>query len=373
MMSIRSVLYATICLFVLGGGASRTSLAASSEEREVRPARERLIEYWLIGGTDRNPSRRDVGRHQVSDAGWPAFVSDRVKPAYDWGLRRFWLHNPFGTIGGEQMKFAQYLEARESGQTFLTKDFAKSWKPVVDGQWGQPTELICYLGAADFEDGERLEELQKAGNTSQTMAFMLRAIQPLLRAGASIGADAATRHSDDGPTFHFYKYLEGIGMPAYIESRPKKEFPGWGDFPVVAEDRWWKRSDPKTHADAAWAMSGEELDTPVVRLMVDYMGGSTDPEVIEPLIARIREALLEGHTVAFRSDGLRSAGIPLSRLTDGIDEAMGVDEARTEENVEEEAAGGSKPVVTPRDAPQSRIRIRKSNTPLRIERSRIRR
>ena len=372
MMSIRSVLCATICIFVIGGGGLRSSHASSSEERRIRPVRERLIEYWLIGGTDRNPSRRDVGRHQVSDEGWPAFVSERVRPAYDWGLRRFWLHNPFGTIQGQGMKFAQYLEARESRLDVLTADFAKSWKPVVDGQWGQPTELICYLGAADFEDGERLQELHESGNTSHTLAFMLRSIQPLLRAGASIGADAVTRLPDDGPTFHFYKYLEGIGMPVYIESRPKKEHPRWAEFPVVAEDRWWKRSDPDSHADAAWAMSEEEIDTPIIRLMVDYKGGSADPAVIEPLIARIREALLEGHTVAFRSDGLRRAGIPLSRLTEGIDEALGV-EPDAKEEVVKEPVSVSRPLAKPRNQSQPNIRIRKPASTIGIQRNRLRR
>ena len=318
----------SFCLFFLAGLMVHPSHAQSDEEpleRAIRPARERLIEFWLIGGTDRNPPRRDVGKHQVSDGGWKPFVRDRVAPVYDWGIRRFWLHNPFGTIPNQKMQFAQYLDARESKLDFLTRDFVKAWKPVVDGNLGQPTELICYLGAADFEDGNRLQELQEAGDPSKTLAYMLRAIQPILQVGGSIGADAATGMPDDGPAFHFYKFLEQIGIPVYVESRPRKVLPGWAEFPVVAEDRWWHRSDPLLNADSSWGMAEEKIKTPIIRLIVDYEGSSSDPAVTEALIARVREALLAGHTVAFRSDGLRRAGIPITRLTDGIDEALGVD------------------------------------------------
>ena len=318
----------SFCLCLVAGSMVQSSHAQSAEEssqRTIRPARERLIEFWLIGGTDRNPARRDIGRHQVSDGGWNPFVKDRVAPAYDWGIRRFWLHNPFGTIPGQKMQFAQFLDARESRLDFLTRDFVRAWKPVVEGNLGQPTELICYLGAADFEDGNELQKLQEAGDPSRTLAYMLRAIQPILQVGGSIGADTATGMPDDGPAFHFYKFLEQIGIPVYIESRPRKVLPGWAEFPVVAEDVWWHRSDPSRHADSSWAMSEEEIKTPIIRLIMDYEGSSSDPKVTEELIARIRKALLAGHTVAFRSDGLRKAGIPITRLTDGIDEALGVD------------------------------------------------
>lgn len=345
-----AVLAALLAVFV----QPSSTRADEPEAAPIRPARERLVEYWLIGGTVRDTSRRDVGRHQIGDAGWPAFVRDRVRPSYDWGMRRFWVHNPFGTVGGA-MNFTQYLEAREAGLDFLTKDFGSAWRPVVDGALGEPTELVAYIGPANFEDGGRLQQLHEQGNVARTLAFMMKCVQPLLEAGASIGADASARLDDDGPTIRFYEFLQSLGMDVYIESRPRKDRPRWAQFNVVAEDQWWHRSDPERHADASWALPESEYQRSVVRIFHDYEGGSSDPSVVEPLIQRIRAALLEGHTVAFRSDGLRRAGIPMSRLTDGIDEALGVTGGTSRELEVKVKPSTPEADATP-DVPERRIR-----------------
>ncbi len=75
----------------------------------------------------------------------------------------------------------------------------------------------------------------------------------------------------------------------------------------------------------AWALPNEAMERDVVRWIRDYNGRSTEPAVIEEVIAKIRAALLEGDTVIFRSDGLRAAGVPFERLVEGIDEQLGVD------------------------------------------------
>jgi hypothetical protein len=151
-------------------------------------------------------------------------------------------------------------------------------------------------------------------------------VKPVLLAGGSIGADAAVKLSDDGPAFKFYKYLESVGVPIYVESRPKIANPKWKEFPVFAVDAWWRRSDPANNPDCvAWALPNEAMDREVVRWMLNYPGRSTDPEVLAEVIGRIRAALLEGHTVIFRSDGLRAAGVTFEQLIAGIDEQLGVD------------------------------------------------
>lgn len=318
------------CLLLAGllaiAGPIFAEAALASDDtvvREVRPARERLIEYWLIGGSDRNPARRDVGKHQIGPGGWPAFVEERARPAYDWGMRRFWVHNPFGTVNGK-MDFDQYLQAHEAGLGELTREFGPAWKPIVDGGFGEPTELVVYMGVANFQDGSTLQAIADLKDPAATLAHLLRCLKPVLEAGASLGADASARLPDNGPTFDFYQFLEGLGMEIYIESRPRKSFPGWARFNVVAEDGWWNRSDPEKNPDIDWPLPEDRYEGSVVRIMHGYDGSSTDRSVIEPLIARIRAALLEGHSVAFRSDGLRKAGIPMSRLTEGIDEQLGV-------------------------------------------------
>ncbi len=304
------------------GGAS--SIAQASEEKVIRPARERIIEGWLIAGSSEDEGRRKVSMNQVDSGGWPSFVDNRAKDVFDWGIRRFWLHNPFGTLSDEVMQFDQYLDAREANLDVLTENFAEAWKPVVDGSFGQPVELVAYIGTADPED-DRLKAVFESGNSARILGTMLACVKPILMAGGSIGADAAVKLPDDGPAFHFYKYLESIGVPIYVESRPKLANPKWSDFPVFAVDAWWKRSNPELHQDALpWAMPNGDIQREVIRWIRDYSGKSTDPAVLEGVIQSTRAALLQGDTVIIRTDGLRAAGIPFERLVEGIDEQMGI-------------------------------------------------
>ena len=306
---------------LLGGTSSITQAA---EEKAIRPARERIIEGWLIAGSSEDESRRKVSTNQIDSGGWPSFVDNRAKDVYDWGIRRFWLHNPFGTLSDEVMQFDQYLDAREAKLDILTKNFAESWGPVVRGSFGEPVELVAYIGTADPED-DRLKAVFDAGNSARILGTMLACVKPILLAGGSIGADAAVKLPDDGPAFQFYKYLESIGVPIYVESRPKLNNPKWSEFPVFAVDTWWKRSDPALHQDALpWAMPNGDMQREVIRWIRDYSGKSTDPEVLEGLIQKTRAALLQGDTVIIRTDGLRAAGVPFERLVAGIDEQMGI-------------------------------------------------
>jgi hypothetical protein len=300
-------------------------VVAMNPDQTIRPARERLIEGWLIAGSSEDESRRKVSTYQVGSGGWPQFVEQKSKVVYDWGIRRFWLHNPFGTLSNEVMQFDQYLDAQDAGVDVLTENFAEAWAPVVDGSFGEPIELIAYLGTADSAD-DRLKAAFETGRSASIVGTMLACVKPVLLAGGSIGADAAVKLSDSGPAFKFYKYLESIGIPVYVESRPKIANPKWAEFPVFAVDAWWKRSDPAQHQDCvAWALPNEAMQREVVRWIRDYDGRSTDPAVIAEVIGRIRAALLEGDTVIFRSDGLRAAGVPFEQLIAGIDEQLGVD------------------------------------------------
>ena len=332
------------------GGASSIALAA--EDKAIRPARERIIEGWLIAGSSEDEGRRKVSMNKVDSGGWPSFVDNRAKDVYDWGIRRFWLHNPFGTLSDEVMQFDQYLDAREANLDVLTENFAEAWKPVVDGSFGEPVELVAYIGTADSED-DRLKAAFESGDSAQILGTMLACVKPILMAGASIGADAAVKLSDDGPAFHFYKYLESIGVPIYVESRPKLNNPKWSDFPVFAVDDWWHRSNPALHQDALpWAMPNSDIRREVIRWIRDYAGSSTDPAVLEGLIQKTRAALLQGDTVIIRTDGLRAAGVPFERLVAGIDEQMGISSNSSGgSSVADTSAGGFNGPTLARPAP----------------------
>ena len=345
---IRFIMWSAMAI-LLGGPSS---IAQASEEKVIRPARERIIEGWLIAGSSEDEGRRKVSMNQVDSGGWPSFVDNRAKDVFDWGIRRFWLHNPFGTLSDEVMQFDQYLDAREAKLDVLTENFAEAWKPVVDGSFGQPVELVAYIGTADPED-DRLKAVFESGNSARILGTMLACVKPILMAGGSIGADAAVKLPDDGPAFHFYKYLESIGVPIYVESRPKLANPKWSDFPVFAVDAWWKRSNPELHQDALpWAMPNGDIQREVIRWIRDYSGKSTDPAVLEGVIQSTRAALLQGDTVIIRTDGLRAAGIPFERLVEGIDEQMGIQSGSSGgSNAPDSAAAGSNGPTLARPAP----------------------
>lgn len=359
-------MFAMAVTLVVGLGSAGPDLHAEppSSERVIRPARERIIEGWLIGGTIGDPARRNVGRHQVGDAGWSGFVDSRARDVYAWGIRRFWLHNPFGTLKDEVMQFDQYLDAREAGLDVLTEDFVQAWRPVVQGRFGEPVEVISYIGVADPDD-DRLADTMAHGVPANTLSMMLRCIQPFLEAGTSIGADAATPLSDDGVSFHFYKYLEAIGVPVYVESRPQKANPRWAEFPVFAENHWWHRSNPDRFQDSGrWAMPDAALTREVIRWIRDYPGRATDQAVVDDVIRRTREALLEGHTVILRTDGLRAAGVRFEQLIEGIDEALGVD-PQQRDAASEPASGppsGLASEAEPRSDEKGFVRIEREDT-----------
>ncbi len=348
MQASRMAIWCTLLISGLtGGNAVVADDPADGSGPAIRPARERLVEYWLIGGSDRgNEVRRNVKPRQVTDDGWSAFVEDRVRPAYQWGLRRFWLHNPFGTVPGEVMQFDQFLDAKEAGLNMLTDDFASAWRPVVDGRFGEPVELIAYMGVANFRD-DRLGRAGSERDAAAVLATVLRCIQPILRAGASLGADAAVTMSDDGPEFHFYRFLEEIGIPVYVEARPRVAAPAWGRFPVASTNQWWLRSDPARYPGPMW-LPTEEIHGGVVRIFHDLPGASSDPTDVQHVVSQVRAALLEGHTVVFRSDGIRQAGITIDQLVAGIDEQLGVDPDAVSRRT---GSTGSKQPVVPSKRP----------------------
>jgi hypothetical protein len=80
----------------------------------------------------------------------------------------------------------------------------------------------------------------------------------------------------------------------------------------------------------------------VVRILNDLRGASSEAEDVQEAVARIRHTLLEGHTVVFRGDGLRAAGVTIDQLVAGIDEQLGVDPDAGSRLADGDASSGSK-------------------------------
>ena len=317
----------------IAGGASgsippsQSGNATGTPVRQIRPVRERIIEWWTIGGTSPDASRRGVGAEWIGTGGWPTFVVQHVQPSYAWGVRRFWVHNPFGTRANEHMRFDQYLEAQAAGLNWLTDNFAQSWAPIVNGSLGEPVELIAYIGTLNVTDEvqhvqppHRFQPLYEQGRLPELQQVIQASIAPLLAAGASIGADAAVRLPDDGFEYQFYRNLDASGTRIYVESRPRVSRPRWSEFPVVALETWWHRSNPDRFADSQWGMPNHQILSERVRIFVGSPTAGAPISEVQQWVAKIRQALLEGDTVVLRGPRLRARGVTFESLVEGIDE-----------------------------------------------------
>ena len=274
--------------------------------RVIRPAAERLVQYYLIGGSGTDTSRRRVGTNVVpapsgGNSAWKRMLTSTVTSpfrspqiVYDWGCRRLHLHNPFGVQPGF-MRLDQFILADEgwsqlvdgTTQSFgrvsdLADDFVETWEPVVSGTsggLGDPVEVCAYVGAlnvTDVSDGstdyanERFKALFDAEDFAGLETEINRSLAPMMAAGMTIGADAAVGTPDDGYEYDFTVALrdgtwkqEWGPTRVYVESRPRADKPAWNNFDVLLADSyqhdfalhgcnppagstssWWYRSNP---------------------------------------------------------------------------------------------------------------------------------
>ena len=232
--------------------AGASSIAQAAEEKAIRPARERIIEGWLIAGSSEDEGRRKVSMNQIDEGGWPSFVDNRAKDVYDWGVRRFWLHNPFGTVPGQVMQFDQYpgCAVMRDLDMCSPRTSPRPGRPVVTrGSFGEPDR------AHRVSSGRRIRptiDCRRPSTDRQRprrfLGTMLACVKPLLHGRAV--RSVRTRPSGSptmGRQFMFYKYLESIGVPVYVESRdPSSSQPSSGRSSRSSRSTaWWKRSDPE--------------------------------------------------------------------------------------------------------------------------------
>jgi len=302
--------------------------AAPAESAATRPARERIIDFFTIGGGSTNEARRQVGF--VTEAGgWPQFIQTHVRPNYDWGVRRIWLHCPFGNTPNTRFDFDQYVLAEEAGLRWLTDRFTESWQPIVAGAFGEPVEVVCYIGTVMAPRGERpprdieFNRLRRDGRADEWLDRAMRSVRPALAAGMSIGFDAAADQPDQPPhnwSFAFASLLRSLGVQVYIEPRPQRALPGWHDFDLLVVDTFWRRSDPARHRDSAWAATNEQLTGEVIRLVIVRPGVEGNRERTDEVAERVRSILRDGHSVAVPIRVLRLGGWTMERLLEGLDE-----------------------------------------------------
>ncbi len=226
---------------------------------------DRLIAWHVIGGTSNNMRTRYVG-WGLPQGSWHSYVRLMVRPQLDAGIRRILLHNPFGRTDLERpMAFDQFLEAQESGDTWLTESFVDAWSPVVSGQYtqGQPVEVICYLGSIDTD--AQMKALVDTPEAWFERAW--RSVEPALQAGMSVGFDSANDYAEDSLDFRLIREIADAGTPVYVEPRPDASRPHLFDLNVISTDQHWFRSDPEKYKEAAHKATNQQLTGEIIILI----------------------------------------------------------------------------------------------------------
>lgn len=282
--------------------------------------KDKLIAYFLIGGSGTNRATRYIGANIISSAtGWSYFITQNIIPLYKQGVRRFQLHWPFGIslLGSQTTDFDQFVMAQEEGLTWLTDQFVANWKPIVDGtdsRTGEPCEVIVYLGVPTqpvYPDNP-LTHLWFTNHKAEWLSRAQASVDPLIQAGCSIGVDSASSTLLEYPDFDFLNVVESLGVKIYIESRPHNdELKAWAKFRVICENNFWIESDPDLNPDASWALPNDEIHAmspEVVRGVIpinngfDYTNWAAQRNIISGIIEE-GDSVLVHHFKSFIDAG----------------------------------------------------------------------
>ena len=290
-------------------------VTAAVRARALRRA-DQLIGWANVGWSTNNSLTLNVNRILFVE-GWKSYIRKQVLPQLRWGVRRFQVHNPFGTRAGTVMQFDQYLEAQQRGLTWLTEGFVESWKKVIEGHYtnGEPVEVIAYLGAINLDPD--LTVLLREGDLEAWQQLVDDSVQPLLDAGMSIGFDSASRLDADEIEFQYIKQLEESGTEVYIESWPDASKTHLLEMNIVALERniAARAEQRKRTFGPNRPAHRQELQAELVRMMTrPPEDGSEDWSDIAWLIDDAANAISVGDTVALDTKTLESFGISMQDL-----------------------------------------------------------
>ena len=216
---------------------------------------ERIIQWETIGGSNNDDSKRRVG-WSIDTQGWQGYVNTRVAQLRALGMKRLFLHNPFGTRSDEPyFQFDQYIHAQEAGLTWLTEGFTQAIKPLVDSG----IEVICYIGKLHGDpDFDNLTDLD------QYMDRVMRSLRPMIDAGCSIGLDSIVGAENTTRAYMVAEILRNSGIRVYAENRPPKAYTWWHDFGGVYYNEGYVNDTPENNPALFWAapnsmLRGEKL------------------------------------------------------------------------------------------------------------------
>lgn len=174
--------------------------------------RPQLVGSFTIGNSDTSEADRRVGQG-IKQTGWSGFVAGVVQQAIDDGFKRFSLHNPFGTLAGQQMLASQYLHAKAANLPWLTDGFVEAWQPIT-----KRFEVIAYQGS--IKEDPSFKQEWEAGLVPFA-GYVKSCYQPVIDAGMSVAFDA---HIDLPIGNHAIAAARFVGQdtkrPCYFEPGP---------------------------------------------------------------------------------------------------------------------------------------------------------
>lgn len=285
-------------------GLLRTTTTNFDYQPTNDPA-QRIIHWETIGGSGGPVSKRTVGWPlDQPGVGWAGYVSGRGQQLKNLGMRRLFLHNPFGTLPWEPFQFDQYIHAQQAGLTWLTNGFTEAFKPFVESG----VEVICYIGRlqGDFD-------FDTLTNFDDYMDRVMRSIRPMIDAGCSIGFDSIVGATEDSRAYMVVKALRDSGIKVYAENRPPADYPWWHDHNGVYYDDGWIDSNPAVNPTLHWAAPNSMLRGEIIRYTAHQPSGYGfwDLGWRGPNVVAI---LRDGHTAATDIDYLNREGLTLQGL-----------------------------------------------------------
>ena len=283
-------------------GLLRTSATRFVHTPGTDPS-ERIIQWETIGGSTHDVSKRRVG-WEIDRIGWQGYVNSRVAHLRSLGMRRHFMHNPFGTLPDEDFQFDQFIHAQDAGLNWLTTGFVQAWKPLIDSGM----EVICYIGKlAHDPDFTSLTDLHAY------MARVKRSIQPLIDAGCSIGLDSIVGNDVNSREYMVAEMLRQSGVKVYNENRPPRVYTHWHNFNGVYYDDGYILSQPHVNPDLHWGASNDLLTGEILRFTHNPPTGTTflAPGWRGPAVMRI---LADGHTAATDYVALQAEGYTAQQL-----------------------------------------------------------
>lgn len=248
-----------------------------------------IASWHLVAGAAHAAETRYVPFDDFNDgrrSGWNVYIDRVLEPQRQWGVRRFFLRNPFGTRkgadGADLVEFTQY------DQAYATTSHARWLTFQLDDlqRWIDKNgcEVCMYIGNPDDDPA-----ITNLIGTEQAEAIM-RNVTPFVRAHCSIALDAASPKTTDSLSYALAEFLRRSGVKVYIESRPSVGS-NWYMYPIIAHSDWWHDSETLPGYVRNSYLSGEVVVLPPHK--ADYSWDARGWERVWAL-----GEITSGHTVA---------------------------------------------------------------------------